>query len=622
MFSSIGLTVAGLVFISLIAIFYFTKRKNHTLENDIFTVLLIFTICLLLLELICVYFISIRQLCPIITEILCRTYIFGVIVWNIIIFVYLYTLNRSFGYKNNKEILKEPFLIIISLIGTLAFVLSCFLPIKYTSGSGQFYVINGQAVFALYVCFLGLGLYICYFLLSNKNKISLFKRMPLILFLIFLVLISWYQLNNFDFNDLTFLFVFCIIGIYFTVENPDIQLIKELEIANEKAIQADKEKTEFLSRMSHEIRTPINSIMGFSESIMNDKNFTLEELKEDSKNINLAANNLLETIENILDISNIESGKEEIKNVDYSIKDIVYELNSYVLSRLNKDVEFVFDIDEDFPSVINGDKLKIYKILYGILSNSIKFTKTGQIKLEILSNIVEDNVNLKFVVSDTGVGIKEEYLNKIFEKFSRLNQESLSDNYNSTGLGLSIVKDLVTLLGGTIEVESTYGVGTIFTINMVNKIVDNKGIGVISLIQYDNTDYIDYSKYKVLLIDDNKLSLKATKDLLTNFKFNVSICKNSLEGINKIKSKEKFDMIMIDFNMEEMNGLEVLNVIKKLKSNNIPDVIVALSDGGTNEEKNECLKQGFTDYLIKPVEYKMLKKLIIKYFDNKKAGDK
>ena len=227
------------------------------------------------------------QLYPIFTEVLCRGYILGVIVWCIIIFTYLWTLNADYNYEKNSEIFNENFLIVIISIGVIAFIISCFLPVKYLSGNGEFYVINGPAVSVLYICFVVLCIYMCYFLFRNQNKISFFKRIPLFLFLIFLSLISLYQLFNADFNDLTFLFAFCIIGIYFTIENPDISLMEELEVANKNAIEADKEKTEFLSRMSHEIRTPINSIMGFSEAILNEKELTLDILKEDSKNINI-----------------------------------------------------------------------------------------------------------------------------------------------------------------------------------------------------------------------------------------------------------------------------------------------------------------------------------------------
>ena len=322
-----------------------------------------------------------------------------------------------------------------------------------------------------------------------------------------------------------------------------------------------------------------------------------------------------------MDISDIESGKELIKNEDYSIKDIVYELNSYVQSTLNKEVEFVFNIDSEIPVVLNGDKVKIYKILYGVLSNSVKFTKTGQIKLDIYSKIEKDEAKLRFVIADSGIGIKEENLDKIFGKFSRLNSDELNETYNSTGLGLAIVKDLVELLGGSIEVDSTYGVGTTFTINLVNKVIDKSNIGTVSLIKYDSEKYIDCSKYNVLLVDDNTLTMKATKDLLENFKFNISVCNSGIECINKIKSKEKYDMLIVDTKMEEMDGIEVINIIKHLNDYYIPNIIIATSDNASTEEKTMCLEGGFTDYLTRPIEYKTLKKLILKYF-NDKEGEK
>lgn len=619
MFSSIGFTVCALVFLGLISIFYFVKKKHRTLENDLFTGLLIITIILLIWEILCVFTMKNRIFFPMFNEIMCRLYILGVIVWLSLLLIYLWTLGKSITLK---ELINDFFVKIIITLYSILFIISLFFRIEYTSGyNNELFVINGPGVYILYVCFVFVCGYILYLLISNKQKTSLFKRLPLFLLLIFLSISTIIQFVTFDFNDLTFLFSFCVIAIFFTIENPDSQLIEELEEANINAELANKEKTEFLSQMSHEIRTPLNSIMGFSESIMGNKNLTIEGLKEDSKNIHNASLNLLEIVDNILDISKIESGKEKIDNIDYSIKDIVYELTSFVESKLSKDVEFVFSIDENLPSIINGDKIKIYKILNGLISNSVKFTKSGKIKLDIKGNIIKDNIELKFVISDTGIGIKESDYNKLFVKFNKINQENEMSSINSTGLGLAIVKDLVDLLEGNITFDSNFGVGTTFTVTLNNKIVNYDKIGKVEQIKHDEIKYIDCSKYNVLLVDDNEISRNSTYNILKNFKFNVTTCNNGVECIEKIKSNERYDMLIIDYMMPEMDGIETIGIVKRLTEYHIPNVLIVLSSNNNDDERTNCLSKGFTDYLAKPTDNKSIKKLVIKYFADKEGDN-
>ena len=622
MFSSIGLTISGLIFLSFIAIFYFVKKKYRTLENDIFTVLLILTIILLFWEIVCVFFMKNRILFPLLNELICILYIFGVVVWITIIIIYLWTLGKDLKNKRFKDVLRELFIKCVIFIDLLMFTLSCFFEIEFTSGyNNELYVIRGSGVSVLYICFAFLCGYILYILLRNKNKISLFKRLPLFLFIVFLAITTIIQFLTFDFNDLTFLFSFCVMAMYFTIENPDIHLVEELEIANKNAEIANKEKTEFLSQMSHEIRTPLNSIMGFSQSIINNKDLTLESLRENSKSINNASLNLLEIVDNILDISKIESSKEKVENIDYSLKDIINELNIYVESKISKDVEFILNVDENLPSIINGDKTKIYRILNGLISNSIKFTKSGKIELDIKGEIDKDNIKLIFKVSDTGIGIKESDFDKLFVKFNKINQDAEISSINSTGLGLAITKELIDLLDGEISFESNYGVGTKFIVSLNNKIINYDKIGKVELVKNDKMSFADCSKYNVLLVDDNEMSRKANYNLLMNYKFNVTICNSGIECIEKIKNHEKFDMLVMDFMMPEMDGIETIEIVKRLNDYHIPNILVVLLNDYSVEEKNKCLSKGFTDCLAKPIDNKSLKKLVVKYFMNKEGDN-
>ena len=454
MLNSIGLTLSGMVFITFIAAIYFTKKKYKSLENSIYRFLLITTMVLLVLELVCVYTMSIRDKIPIINEFLCRLYILGDVVWFVVIIGYVKSLSVDKKYDNPLDFFQEKKMLMLIVFATIMFLISCFLEIKFTSGSdNQFYVIGGPAVYSLYVIFVFVGVYMLFVLLKDISRDNAVKRVPVILFLIFYSIMSIVQYLYADINDLSYLFAFCMTSMYFTLESQDIKLVSELEVAKREAEEADRAKTAFLSKMSHEIRTPMNTIMGFSESLLNTKDLQEASMKKDIESIDKAANTLLEIINNILDLSRIDSGKEKIDNVEYSIKDILFELNSFIYSRINTDdVKYVVDVDPNIPTKMFGDKVKIYRILSNILNNSAQHTKAGEIKLSIKSNVKDNKANLTFKISDTGLGIKSEDFNKIFNVFS--STIAMEENASGVGLGLVVVKDLVQMLGGDIKFES------------------------------------------------------------------------------------------------------------------------------------------------------------------------
>lgn len=629
LFPSMALTCSGLVFTLLIAIVYFIKKKYKNIENNIYRFILITTIFLLVLEIICVFTMANRASIPIINEILCRIYILGDIVWISAILIYIRSFHAGNIYTKFSDFFDNKEFLILMIISSVCFFISCCLPIKYTSGpNNEFYVIGGQAVYVLYFVFAFVGGYMLYVLFKYRNakKDSFIKRAPIYIFLVFYFIMGVIQLNYADFNDLTFIFSFCVISMYFTFENQDLKLVQELEVAKKDAEEADREKTEFLSKMSHEIRTPMNAIMGFSESLINEKNLNLDTMKKDVTNIHQAGTELLEIINNILDISRIESGKEKIENEEYYIGDIVFELSSFIESKINpKQVKFIINVDENIPSKIKGDKLKIYKILLLILNNAVKYTRNGEIVLTISGEKNDGILELSFVIKDTGLGIREEDFDKIFKKFSKFeikdNDDGIADN--GTGLGLVIAKDLVDLLSGNITFQSEYRIGTIFSIKLKQEILDDTKIGNLFAsrehisIKDKDKFYFDCSKYRVLIIDDNKLNLRVAKRLLEPYKFKIDFSESGAEGIEKIKSGEKYDIIFLDHMMPEMDGIETIKILKKMFSKSSPK-IVAMTANVITEVKNTYFEVGFDDYLAKPIDAKELNKLLRKYINKDK----
>lgn len=621
MLNSIGLTLSGMVFITFIAAIYFTKKKYKSLENSIYRFLLITTMVLLVLELVCVYTMSIRDKIPIINEFLCRLYILGDVVWFVVIIGYVKSLSVDKKYDNPLDFFQEKKMLMLIVFATIMFLISCFLEIKFTSGSdNQFYVIGGPAVYSLYVIFVFVGVYMLFVLLKDISRDNAVKRVPVILFLIFYSIMAIVQYLYADINDLSYLFAFCMTSMYFTLESQDIKLVSELEVAKREAEEADRAKTAFLSKMSHEIRTPMNTIMGFSESLLNTKDLQEASMKKDIESIDKAANTLLEIINNILDLSRIDSGKEKIDNVEYSIKDILFELNSFIYSRINTDdVKYVVDVDPNIPTKMFGDKVKIYRILSNILNNSAQHTKVGEIKLSIKSNVKDNKANLTFKISDTGLGIKSEDFNKIFNVFS--STIAMEENASGVGLGLVVVKDLVQMLSGDIKFESEYGIGTTFYITLTQEVVDKSKLGNVSItdeysLTHKENFYFDCSNYKVLIVDDNKMNLKVASRLLSSYNLQIEEATSGEECISKIKDGNKYDLIFLDHLMPNLDGIGTIKILKKM-GNKIP--VVAMTANVVTEVEEKYLKEGFDDYISKPINIKTLNKLLQKYFKKDKG---
>ena len=328
---------------------------------------------------------------------------------------------------------------------------------------------------------------------------------------------------------------------------------------------------------------------------------------------------MLEIINNIWDISKIESGSDVLDEREYSIGSIIMELGSIIEARIaSRPIKLVLDVDSNTPSKLYGDQTKVFQVLLNILTNSVKYTEVGKIKLTLKSVINKDMVKLKFKVSDTGYGIKKEDYDKLFEKFSRLDSAKTNE-IEGTGLGLVITKKYVDLMGGKIWFESEYGAGTTFYVEIDQKIINAQSIGDVRepTGKSCDIDYMDCSQYTVMIVDDNKLNLKVAERILKAYNFNVVLAKNGKECIYKVKEGKKYDMIFLDHMMPEMDGLEVIHILNKLEDYDIPP-IVALTANAITGMREMYLKEGFDEYLSKPININELDKMIHKYFGEKK----
>ncbi|MBR7042355.1 MAG: hypothetical protein IKI04_02515, partial [Bacilli bacterium] len=517
------LTIGSLFFMVLLLISYYLQDRISSIGSKLYRILLIIIIVLLITEIIGSYYFMYGEY-MLVHDIVLRLHWSTGIFWFMILYFYSVCFLKDVKAASVRELIKnDKRCRTFGIVSVIWLVVYIFLPFKEMNYDTYTYVPGIASYFILAYCFLSV-LLIILLMIRRRNEITVrYKRATLIMllemFIIFLFQMFFPRTAVLGLGAALQMFF-----LYFYIENPDLLMVSNLETLRESIERANLAKSDFLSNMSHEIRSPMNAIVGFSETILNDPNFDPESVKTDVEHIATAGNNLLDIINNILDISKIESGDETLSEKDYSVGNIVMELSSIVEARLaNRPIKLITDVDKDIPIRLYGDPTKLFQVLLNIMTNSVKYTEVGKIKLTVNKEFKGgSHVLLKFKVSDTGYGIKKEDFNKLFEKFSRLNSATTNE-IEGTGLGLVITKKYVDLLGGKIWFESEYGVGTTFYVEVLQKIIDSRPLGDIRLSYSVEKiqDYLDCSGKRIMIVDDNKLNLRVAEKLLSAYKFNI-----------------------------------------------------------------------------------------------------
>lgn len=415
--------------------------------------------------------------------------------------------------------------------------------------------------------------------------------------------------------------LFVLVGMVFLLVFAILDQVKVLEVLKQEtqnAIAATKAKSDFLANMSHEIRTPINAIMGMNEMILRESDQA--SVKDYAKDISSASENLLSIINDILDFSKIESGKLEIINDDYDLGEIIYDVISLVnMKAENKGLKLNVNIDENLPTKLYGDDKRVREIITNILNNAVKYTEKGFVNLSITGKAEENIILLKIVVADSGQGIKEEDLDKIFSGFSQVNTKK-NKNIEGTGLGLPITKHLVELMDGSIDVDSIYGSGSKFTIFLPQEIASDEKMGDYrnhrhASVKNETVDSkeVNLENVSILVVDDTELNLKVIKKLFTKTKANVTCASSGAEMLKLVKVNH-YDVILLDHMMPNMDGIETLAEFKTLDNNMCKDVpVIALTANAIVGAKEMYLDAGFDDYLSKPIKMDLLCDMLVKY---------
>ena len=600
------LPVCSLFFSGLMCYIYFSKERVDLLENKMYSCMIVCSfvdsLIVTILQSIA-FFYTPGYLDFIITVLNKIDFVMLILICNSI-FYYIAIITLPV-FKSHYRKFSIPFLV----TDLIVFIFMLFGKVDVIK-SGNAYTADGSAVLmAEILC----GVYLIMTLLIvlfNLKKVD--KRYFFVLVML-LSLIGVLVVVNINPYLIWVSIVVCFVNyiMYFTIDNPDVKMIAQLNEAKIAAEKANTAKTEFLSSMSHEIRTPLNAIVGFSNMLLEDKTLP-DSAKDEVNDIVMASDNLLEIVNGILDISKIEAGKLEIVNTEYDFNKVTTELIALTKGRLgDKPIELITKIDDTIPRVLYGDASRLKQICVNILTNAVKYTKEGSITFSINSVVKNDVCRLIISVDDTGIGIKQENINKLFNKFERLD---LEDNVTieGTGLGLAITKKLVDLMHGAIVVQSVYGKGSKFTVSIDQMIVKNPTITTSEPVIA--SDEIKVNNKLVLVVDDNKINLKVAERLLGTYGITTECVESGFICIDNLKNGKKYDLILMDDMMPKLSGVETLHKIKEqIPDFNIPTV--ALTANALTGMREKYLADGFNDYLAKPISKDELNRVINEYLN-------
>ena len=457
------------IYCIIVSIIFFSRKKVNNLETKLYSMVMISTLLSIVLEFLSGYFIMNLTNHEMIALVVNKLHIANMCIWITLFTSYVIIVTNGeeiindFLKKSNVRIL---FLILLTVLTTLSYVL----PLEFYNDGNYMYT-TGMGPMLIMVLGMIYILIDIYFIMKNRKNLNSVKLTPLIILIIGFILIIIIRNTNPGFVLMSMVFSIVTFIMYHTIENPDVKMLKKVELAKEQAEKAAQAKSDFLSSMSHEVRTPLNAIIGLSEDITSYKGELPSQIKDDAHDISSSADTLLEIVGNLLDISKIENDELETEEVPYNFKEEIEALARMNASKLeNKPINYQLRLSEEIPDELIGDIVHVKEIVNNLITNAIKYTAKGSITITAKCSMNEDNIcNLIIFVEDTGKGISEENQKKLFEKFERLDTEKNSTN-QGTGLGLAITKQLVDMLDGKINVQSTEGEGSLFAVQIPQKI--------------------------------------------------------------------------------------------------------------------------------------------------------
>lgn len=632
MYARYVLTIGALVIIIMMDVLYFSKPKISTKsQHKAYAALIIANTSILLFEIIIMFAFGFDLPFEVCTLFLRLRDLSIVAYFSFVLFYYYAAVNDA-QYKSLRVMLREEIftnkkkLLLPHFVITIIFVIvHLFLPYDYVTKETYNLAFGGPAFYATIFYSIVTTLETIFMILVlSKRKINFTEKASLIwLFCLMLVILIFQPLYS-GIAVMGIVSAIYVLGLYFLLENPDLEMVETIDSLTKEIDNASKSKFDFLSSVSKEMVNPIDTITKLSATMLSDEEMGEGKIRNNIKQIELASKDFLEIITNTLDISNVDGDKDSLIENNYSLNNMLDNLITTTREKITSEkVDLVINIDNNTPNNLYGDVAKISQVLSNILSNAVKYTEVGRISFSLKNEIKDSDVILKFKISDTGFGIKEEDYDKVFEKHARLD-DALSSGKDGSGLGLAISKSYVELLNGKIWFESVYGGGTAFYIEIPQKITEFTTIENVkkAAAEYasEGNKKLDCSDYRILIVEDDSLNLEVTKRLFARYGFKIETCSNGRECVFNYKKGEHYDMILIDHMMPGMSGIRVMQIIRKLTDYQTPP-LVALTANTFTGSRDMYLNEGFDEYLAKPIDVIELDKLVHKYFKGKTLSD-
>ena len=593
---SMIISVCCFVFLIIITFVFFTKPKISKLENKVFSWLLALNIVGLILQFLSYMLVnSIDGFYNTVYYILILRMIFCYYVLWEIFFVY-YIAIISFSLNEKKDNNKKP-ITILFLIGLFIALQTLVLPVNVTELNGLYYPTGPAMIFLVIGVLYGM-IIIFYCIIKNIKHIIDIRYLPLLFYIIFGSIAIIWQMSNPKLLLITPIESLVLFLMYFTIENPDMKLLEEVHKAKVISDNANEEKTMFLYNITNEIRGITKDINYEADNILNEtdnKKVDLNIVNDSAREIKGSTAKFTTMTNEILDISQVDASNIKIYNEKYSIKLILKELiTKYKETCKKSGIEFRTSIASDIPEILYGDSVGLKNVMISLLDNSIKYTKKGYIELNVNVIKKQDIARLLITIEDSGIGIKSSEIDNIFNK----NKEELKRNNLKNNLFTA--RKIITLMGGTLIATSTYGKGTTMKIVLDQKIevIDNK---------YDKV----YDKKKILLIEDSDTTYKLITKMLKNTNIIIDRVVLGSEGLDKIRNKEKYDLILVEEELKPLNGYDIIKKLKLIKNFNTK--VVLLTKNPNIEYSYLYKDEGFSDYLIKPINRLLLLNIINKY---------
>ena len=565
---NLGLTFSGLIYTILVLIIYTKRKKIKTFETIVYKNLLVITIVELLSGCISVFTVNNIENMSKVNDIINVLYLISLAGWIMVFTMYIVSIPVE---QKSKFKIKKIFTIMYIFVSITIYLL----PINYVYNETIIYS-EGLAVrFTYLIAILSIILIIISSIKNYKNLLSK-KYVPMFVFLTFGTLALMLQILNPELFLVSPLEVLVTITMYFTIENPDIKLLKEMHDAKVISDNANEEKTLFLYNMTQEIRKTTKNINVEADNILESKDLELD--KDSARNIKGETSKFTTMTNDILDVSTIDSSNIKIYNTKYNIKTILKEVvSNYKTISMNKGIEFRSNIEHNIPDILYGDSIGLKKVLTLLLKESIKNTDKGYIEFNVNTIIKKDIIRLIITIEDSGIGIKANELESV-----KINNKNISESYKT-----------ITLMNGTMILSSNYGMGTKISIILDQKIEEKV---TKELTMYKNT----YDNKSILVVDDNESIHKLIEKLLKDNNINIDYSLNGKDTLNKIKSKNKYDLILIDEELSQITGAELLIKLKEIRNFNTP--VILLTKDNNYEYSEEYLKKWFTSVIIKPLK--------------------